>query len=85
MRQDDFDSSPVVMWYGKIPAMGDFVRRRMPEPILLPWERWFSSGVSQIRSPSKTAGAKNTIIYAIVGLIVALLANLIVRFVVGKV
>ena len=48
MRQDDFDSSPVVMWYGKIPAMGDFVRRRMPEPILLPWERWFSSGVSQI-------------------------------------
>ncbi|MBH0312174.1 DUF2094 domain-containing protein, partial [Alcaligenes faecalis] len=49
MRQDDFDSSPVVMWYGKIPAMGDFVRRRMPEPILLPWERWFSSGVSQIR------------------------------------
>lgn len=57
MRQDDFDYSPEVMWYGKIPAMGDFVRRRMPEPILLPWERWFSSGVSQIRSPSKTAGA----------------------------
>lgn len=56
MRKDDVDSSPVVMWYGKIPAMGDFVRRRMPDPVLQPWERWFNSGVSQIRSTGKPVG-----------------------------
>lgn len=55
MRNHNVGSSPVVMWYGKIPAMGDFVRRRMPDSVLQPWERWFSSGVSQIRSPLRPA------------------------------
>ncbi|HRK84788.1 MAG TPA: type VI secretion system-associated protein TagF [Alcaligenes sp.] len=56
MLNDELDANLAVMWYGKIPAMGDFVRRRMPDSILLPWERWFSSGVSQIRPFTKPAG-----------------------------
>ncbi|HRL20542.1 MAG TPA: type VI secretion system-associated protein TagF [Alcaligenes sp.] len=49
MDREQDGQNPVLMWYGKIPSMGDFVRRRMPEQILLPWERWFSSGISQAR------------------------------------
>lgn len=37
-----------LMWYGKIPASGDFVQRRMLTPLLSRWERWFSLGISQM-------------------------------------
>ncbi|MBK0030658.1 type VI secretion system-associated protein TagF [Erwinia sp. S43] len=34
-------------WYGKLPAAGDFVHRRMPESQLAQWSNWFKSGVVQ--------------------------------------
>lgn len=46
------------------------------------------AGISYILSagdPQKTAKAKNTILYALVGLVVAILANVIVFFVIGKI
>lgn len=45
-------------------------------------------GISYILSagdPQKTAKAKDTILYAVIGLAVAILANVIVVFVIGKV
>lgn len=56
MFRDSFARDPVLMWYGKIPGMGDFVRRRMPDQVLLPWERWFSNGINQARSASRAVG-----------------------------
>jgi len=46
------------------------------------------AGISYILSagdPQKTAKAKNTILYALIGLVVAILANVIVSFVIGRV
>ncbi len=46
------------------------------------------AGISYITStgdPQKTARAKDTIVYAVIGLVVALLANIIVAFTIGRV
>ncbi len=46
------------------------------------------AGINYILSagdPQKTAKAKDTILYALIGLAVALLANIIVTFVIGRV
>ncbi len=46
------------------------------------------AGISYILSagdPQKTARAKDAILYAVIGLAVAILANIIVTFVIGKI
>lgn len=40
--------------------------------------------VTSAGDSNKTASAKNTIVYAVVGIIIAVLAQIIVRFVIGK-
>lgn len=32
-------------WYGKLPAMGDFLHQRMPEALIAPWNHWFQQGL----------------------------------------
>ncbi len=32
-------------WYGKLPAAGDFLNRRLPDEFREPWDRWLSQGM----------------------------------------
>ncbi len=34
-----------VGWYGKLPAAGDFLNRRLPDEFREPWDRWLSQGM----------------------------------------
>ena len=36
-------------WYGKSPAAGDFVSRRLSRPIIAALDRWFQSGMTALR------------------------------------
>lgn len=33
-------------WYGKLPSTGDFLQRRLPEPIVASWSNWFQQGLT---------------------------------------
>lgn len=33
-------------WYGKLPVTGDFLQRRLPEPIVASWSNWFQQGLT---------------------------------------
>jgi type VI secretion system protein ImpM len=39
----------VAGWFGKIPALGDFASRRMPESFVAPWDAWLSQGLECAR------------------------------------
>ena len=36
-------------WYGKLPGMGDFAHRRMPESFLQAWDAWLQAGLHGLR------------------------------------
>jgi len=36
-------------WYGKSPAAGDFVSRRLSRPVIAALDRWFQSGMTALR------------------------------------
>ena len=36
-------------WFGKIPALGDFVVRRLPNSFVQPWDEWLSKELSDAR------------------------------------
>ena len=36
-------------WFGKIPNLGDFASRRLPEGFVRRWDRWLQSGLAQSR------------------------------------
>src|SRR6476620_7125206 len=38
-------SSPVPGWFGKIPCLGDFASRRLPDEFITPWDRWLQSSL----------------------------------------
>lgn len=38
-------SSNPIGWYGKLPAAGDFLVRRLPDEFRNPWDRWLSEGM----------------------------------------
>jgi len=38
-----------VGWYGKSPAAGDFVSRRLARPVIAELDRWFQSGMTALR------------------------------------
>lgn len=37
-------------WYGKLPGMGDFARRRLPDHFLQAWDTWLQNGMHAMRS-----------------------------------
>lgn len=42
---------PVVPgWFGKIPALGDFASRRLPEAFVAEWDHWLQEGLAQTRT-----------------------------------
>jgi len=40
---------PVVGFYGKLPAHGDFVRRNLPPSFCDPWDAWLQAGIAAAR------------------------------------
>lgn len=36
-------------WFGKLPGMGDFAHRRLPEAFRLPWDAWLQEGLGALR------------------------------------
>jgi type VI secretion system protein ImpM len=36
-------------WYGKLPGMGDFAQRRLPNRFVLAWDRWLQNGFEYLR------------------------------------
>ncbi len=37
-------------WFGKIPALGDFARRRLPDPFVERWDGWLQAGMAHGRA-----------------------------------
>ena len=37
-------------WYGKIPALGDFASRRLPQDFICAWDRWLQGALSASRA-----------------------------------
>ena len=37
-------------WYGKLPALGDFARRRLPAGFIEPWDAWLQKGMAASRA-----------------------------------
>jgi type VI secretion system protein ImpM len=36
-------------WFGKMPSLGDFASRRLPDAFVEPWDRWLQGGLLQAR------------------------------------
>ncbi|MGK7867384.1 type VI secretion system-associated protein TagF [Falsiroseomonas sp. E2-1-a20] len=36
-------------FYGKLPTQGDFLRRRLPDSFVQPWDAWLQSGMAEAR------------------------------------
>lgn len=39
-------AAAAIGWFGKIPAIGDFVERRLPSSFREPWDRWLRDGLA---------------------------------------
>ncbi|WP_119459020.1 type VI secretion system-associated protein TagF [Rhodospirillaceae bacterium SYSU D60014] len=44
LRQDNPQAGPG--FYGKLPARGDFMTRRLPRPFIEPWDAWLQAAIS---------------------------------------
>jgi type VI secretion system protein ImpM len=36
-------------WFGKLPSLGDFASRRLPDPFVRRWDRWLQAGLARAR------------------------------------
>ena len=44
-----FASTALPGWFGKLPGMGDFAHRRLPESFRAVWDQWLQRGMSRLR------------------------------------
>lgn len=44
------DDATLPGWYGKLPGMGDFAHRRLPDDFHRAWDRWLQSGLASLRA-----------------------------------
>ncbi|HEX6708644.1 MAG TPA: type VI secretion system-associated protein TagF [Albitalea sp.] len=44
------DATALPGWFGKVPALGDFASRRLPDAFVQRWDRWLQRGLSRVRS-----------------------------------
>lgn len=42
-------SPPPAGWYGKLPALGDFASRRLPDEFIAQWDDWLLQGLGRCR------------------------------------
>ncbi|NVM90054.1 type VI secretion system protein ImpM [Variovorax sp. SG517] len=47
-----FASTALPGWFGKLPGMGDFAHRRLPETFRAVWDQWLQRGMSRLRDRS---------------------------------
>lgn len=40
---------PIPGWFGKIPNLGDFASRRLPDAFIRRWDAWLTDGLAQVR------------------------------------
>jgi type VI secretion system protein ImpM len=43
------ESSDLPGWYGKLPGMGDFAHRRLPNRFVSAWDKWLQHGFEHLR------------------------------------
>ena len=48
-----------VGWYGKIPAAGDFVHRRLPRELIAWWDHWLQFGLVALKQAPDAAAARS--------------------------
>lgn len=46
-------------WYGKIPASGDFVHRRMPRDRIAWWDRWLQFGLAALKQAPDDSASRS--------------------------
>ncbi|MFS2101511.1 type VI secretion system-associated protein TagF [Variovorax sp. Varisp85] len=44
-----FASTALPGWFGKLPGMGDFAHRRLPESFRAVWDQWLQRGMARLR------------------------------------
>lgn len=44
------NGEPAAGWFGKLPGIGDFACRRLPQEFIQPWDAWLQAGISQTRN-----------------------------------
>jgi type VI secretion system protein ImpM len=44
-----FASAELPGWFGKLPGMGDFAHRRLPESFRSVWDQWLQRGMARLR------------------------------------
>jgi type VI secretion system protein ImpM len=43
-------------WYGKLPSLGDFASRRLPDEFIHTWDEWLQLGLAQLQSSDHADG-----------------------------
>jgi type VI secretion system protein ImpM len=46
--------------YGKVPAIGDFVLRRLPARFVEPWDQWLRESINASQNQLGAAGSTTT-------------------------
>ncbi|WP_423783674.1 type VI secretion system-associated protein TagF [Gibbsiella quercinecans] len=49
MMSNEHPLSAHIGWYGKIPAAGDFLQRRLPDAVINHWAHWFHNGLANLQ------------------------------------
>lgn len=52
-------------WFGKLPALGDFVTRRLPQSFVRPWDQWLTRGVEDIQRTHSEVGREALLTFPI--------------------
>ncbi|HFF8948837.1 type VI secretion system-associated protein TagF [Serratia marcescens] len=45
----DSSAPTSIGWYGKLPSAGDFLQRRLPDPVVNNWAHWFHNGLVNLQ------------------------------------
>ncbi|MBO1113997.1 type VI secretion system-associated protein TagF [Bordetella petrii] len=53
------DATEKLGWYGKIPAAGDFVHRRLPRELIAWWDRWLQYGLAALKQAPDDSAARS--------------------------
>jgi len=53
------DSRGQLGWYGKIPAAGDFMHRRLPRDLIAWWDRWLQYGLAALKQAPDDSAARS--------------------------
>jgi len=49
MSEAAVNPSPAPGWFGKMPHVGDFISRRLPDDFIRAWDDWLQSGMAKAR------------------------------------